>query len=73
MLIILTISIFLTVYVEVFALILLPIYIIVTKQQFIFLRRKEDLIFLCAFWVLSMVVTVIYGGTTIDYLIAPEL
>lgn len=69
MLIILTISIFLTVYVEVFALILLPIYIIVTKQQFIFLRRKEDLIFLCAFWVLSMVVTVIYGGTTIDYLI----
>ena len=64
-----TISIFLSVYVEILALILLPIYIFKTKQQFIFLRRKEDLIFLSVFWVLSMVVTVIYGGKLLDYLI----
>ena len=68
-LLLLTTSIFLTVYAEVLALILLPIYIFVTKQQFIFFRRKEDLIFLSIFWILSMVVTIIYGGNLLDYLI----
>src|SRR5699024_2111762 len=62
-------SIFLTVYVEVAVLILLPIYIFITKQGFIFLRRKQDVVFLSIFWVLSMVVTIYWGGTAVDILL----
>lgn len=65
----LTASIFLTVYVEVAALILLPVYIFATKQGFIFLRRKQDMLFLSVFWVLSIVVTVYSGGTVVDVLL----
>lgn len=68
-LLLLTASIFLTVYVEVAALILLPIYIGITKQGFIFLRRKQDLCFLSAFWILSIAVTVWAGGTAFDLLL----
>ena len=66
---VLTASIFLTVYVEVAVLILLPIYIFITKQGFIFLRRKQDVVFLSIFWVLSMAVTVYWGGTAVDILL----
>lgn len=65
----LTASIFLTVYVEVAALVLLPIYILVTKQGFIFLRRKQDLFFLSVFWLLSMTVTIYSGGKSVDLLL----
>ncbi|MGN0478161.1 MAG: hypothetical protein ACI4GO_01885, partial [Hominenteromicrobium sp.] len=65
----LTASIFLTVYVEVAALVLLPLYILITKQGFIFLRRKQDLFFLSAFWILSMAVTICSGGTPVDLLL----
>lgn len=65
----LTASIFLTVYAEVAALLLLPVYIFATKQGFIFLRRRQDLLFLSVFWVLSMIVTVCSGGTAIDLLL----
>ena len=41
-LLLLTASIFLTVYVEIAVLVLLPVYILVTKQAFILLRRKQD-------------------------------
>lgn len=65
----LTASIFLTVYVEVTALVFLPVYIFATKQGFIFLRRKQDVLFLSAFWVLSIIVTVCSGGTVVDILL----
>lgn len=66
---VLTASIFLTVYVEVAVLILLPIYIFITKQGFIFLRRKQDVVFLSIFWVLSMAVTIYWGGMAVDILL----
>lgn len=69
MLFILTASIFLTVYVQIFVLLLLPIYIIISKQGFIFLRRKHDLIFLSVFWLLSILVTILNNGKLLDILI----
>lgn len=69
MLLVLTASIFLTVYAEIAVLLLLPIYIFKTKQSFIFIRRRQDLFFLAAFWVLSMVSTVYWKGTVIDLLL----
>ena len=42
-LLVLTASIFLTVYAEMLALLLLPFYIAATKQSFVFFRRKQDL------------------------------
>ncbi len=65
----LTASIFLTVYVEIAMLMVLPIYIFASKQGFIFWRRKQDVLFLSAFWVLSMVVTIYWGGTAVDILL----
>lgn len=68
-LLILTFSIFLTVYAEIAALILLPVYIFATKQGSVFFKRKDDLIFLSAFWALSFAVTLLNGGKTFDILI----
>lgn len=65
-LLLLTASIFLTVYVEIAVLVLLPVYILATRQTFILLRRKQDALFLSVFWVLSMVVTIVQGGTLLD-------
>lgn len=66
---VLTASIFLTVYAEMLALLLLPFYIAATKQSFVFFRRKQDLFFLSAFWVLSLLVTIFSGGTVTDILL----
>ena len=52
---VLTASIFLTVYAEMLALLLLPFYIAATKQSFVFFRRTQDLFFLSAFWVLAVI------------------
>lgn len=68
-LLVLAASVFLTVYVQVAMLLLLPVYIFVTRQGFILLRRKPDLIFLSVFWVLSMAVTFFAGGTAVDLLL----
>lgn len=65
----LTVSVFLTVYVQVAALVLLPVYLFATKQGFILTRRKPDLIFLSVFWVLSMGVTIFAGGRAVDLLL----
>ena len=51
------------------ALLLLPFYIAATKQSFVFFRRKQDLFFLSAFWVLSLLVTIFSGGTVTDILL----
>lgn len=68
-LLILTASIFLTVYVEIAVVLLLPIYLLVTKQMFILFRRKADVTFLAIFWLLSMIVTIVQGGSCLDILI----
>ena len=65
-LLIMTLSIFLTVYVEVAVLMALPIYIFATKQGFIFRRRRYDVVFLSIFWVLSMVVTLLNKPGALD-------
>ena len=68
-LLILTASIFLTVYVEIAVVLLLPVYLLVTKQMFILFRRKADVTFLAIFWLLSMIVTIVQGGNCLDILI----
>ncbi len=65
-LLIMTLSIFLTVYIEIAVLMALPIYIFVTKQGFIFRRRRYDVIFLSIFWLLSMVVTLLNKPGALD-------
>ena len=65
-LLIMTVSIFLTVYVEIAVLMALPIYIFITRQGFIFRRRRADVIFLSAFWVLSMLVTLLNEPRALD-------
>lgn len=65
----LTASIFLTVYVEIAMLLVLPIYIFASKQGFIFWRRKQDVLFLSAFWILSLAVTIYWHGTAVDILL----
>ena len=68
-LLILTASLFLTVYVEVAVILLLPVYLLVTRQAFILFRRKADVIFLSIFWLLSMIVTIVQGGSWQDIMI----
>lgn len=48
---------------------LLPIYLLVTRQAFILFRRKADVIFLSIFWLLSMIVTIVQGGSWQDIMI----
>ncbi len=60
MLVALTVSIFLTVFVQMAAILVVSIYALVKRRDILIKRRPETILLSC-FWVLSTVVTLIYG------------